>query len=357
MESSQFALQAESCEPAQAASLPRLDRPSVSVIVPVRNGGHAFGRCLDSLAALNPAPDEVIVVEDGGSDGGGNLAREFGFALLRRGDRGGPAGARNDGAARARGDILFFIDADVTLPPDAVTRVLAAFVEEPELSAVIGSYDDSPAAGNFLSQYRNLFHHYIHQTSGAEAGTFWGACGAIRREAFERMKGFDENYRSASVEDIELGYCLRQAGCRIRLCKDLQVKHWKAWKPLGLVATDFARRALPWTALLLRNGRIDKDLNLRTSSRVSVALACQLLACLLAAPFWPWLLLLAGAGAAALLAINWPVYRFMAGKRGWRFALASCPWHWLYYLICGTAFALGLARHLLARPAGCKERR
>ncbi len=356
MESSQFALQAESCTPAKAVALPRLGRPGVSIIVPVRNGGPAFGRCLESLAGLNPAPDEVIIVEDGDSDGGGSLAGEFGFSLLRRDDRGGPAGARNDGAAQARGDILFFIDADVTLPPDALARVLAAFETEPALSAVIGSYDDAPAAGNFLSQYRNLFHHYIHQTSGAEAGTFWGACGAIRREAFERMGGFDESYRSASVEDIELGYRLRQAGCRIRLCKGLQVKHWKAWKPLGLVATDFARRALPWTALLLRTGRMDKDLNLRTSSRVSVALSCLLLAGLLAAPFWPWLLLGAGVLAAALLAINWPVYRFLASKRGWRFALASCPWHWIYYLTCGTAFALGLTTHLLAKLAGRKER-
>jgi hypothetical protein len=49
---------------------------------------------------------------------------------------------------------------------------------------LIGSYDDAPGANNFLSQYKNLFHHYTHQTGSEEASTFWGACGAIRRDVF-----------------------------------------------------------------------------------------------------------------------------------------------------------------------------
>jgi hypothetical protein len=53
---------------------------------------------------------------------------------------------------------------------------------EPDLVALFGSYDDAPAATNFLSQYKNLLHHYMHQTAREEASTFWGACGAIRRE-------------------------------------------------------------------------------------------------------------------------------------------------------------------------------
>ncbi len=51
--------------------------------------------------------------------------------------------------------------------------------EEPDLAAVFGSYDDEPAAPNFLSQYKNLFHHFVHQQGSAEASTFWSGCGAI----------------------------------------------------------------------------------------------------------------------------------------------------------------------------------
>jgi cellulose synthase/poly-beta-1,6-N-acetylglucosamine synthase-like glycosyltransferase len=80
--------------------------------------------------------------------------------------------------------VLFFVDADVMVSPDAIERVLGYFHREPEIDALFGSYDDQPAEPNFLSQYRNLLHHYVHQCGREEASTFWGACGAIRRDVF-----------------------------------------------------------------------------------------------------------------------------------------------------------------------------
>jgi hypothetical protein len=62
---------------------------------------------------------------------------------------------------------------------------MEAFQNDHDLAAVIGSYDDEPFEPNFLSQYKNLLHHYVHQTANRDASTFWGACGAIRRESFD----------------------------------------------------------------------------------------------------------------------------------------------------------------------------
>ncbi len=76
---------------------------------------------------------------------------------------GGPARARNLGASQARGEILLFVDADVTIPPGAIGQVVKVFKREPGIAALFGSYDDEPAESNFLSQYRNLLHHYVHQ--------------------------------------------------------------------------------------------------------------------------------------------------------------------------------------------------
>jgi len=75
----------------------------------------------------------------------------------------------------------WILDADVTLQPDGAARVLKAFDQSPSLAALFGSYDDSPRASNFLSQYKNLFHHYVHQNAHERAFTFWSGCGAIRR--------------------------------------------------------------------------------------------------------------------------------------------------------------------------------
>lgn len=332
---------------------------TVSVIVPVHNGGETFKQALSSLSGLLPAPDELIVVADGSTDGSADLARQRGFEVIELAQRGGPAVARNAGAEHARGEILFFVDADAAPAADAVKRVKDALSAGCEYAAVFGSYDDEPAAANFFSQYKNLFHHYVHQTGRGDAFTFWAGCGAVRRDLFVAMGGFDERYRRPSIEDIELGYRLKAAGHRILLNKGLQVKHLKAWTAASLVRTDFFGRALPWTDLIMKRRGVANDLNLSVTSRASVILVFLMLASLGAGAFLHWLVAIAAAAALALGAINAPVYRFFLRKRGAWFALRAAAWHWFYYFYGGVAFGIGFVRHVLGRggkEAGRKRR-
>jgi hypothetical protein len=183
--------------------------------------------------------------------------------------RSGPASARNFGVRHSRGGIVLFIDADVVVRPDTIARVAAQFETNPGLAAVFGSYDDDPSAKNFLSQYKNLFHHYVHQTGEGEIRTFWSGCGAIRRSSFLALGGFDPTYTRPSIEDIELGYRLRAAGAPIRLAKHIQVTHLKRWTFWDIVRTDLRDRALPWTALIARTRCLPDDLNLDWASRAS----------------------------------------------------------------------------------------
>ena len=321
----------------------------ISIIVPVHNGGADFQQCLLSLAQARPAPGEIIVIDDGSNDGSAELAEKFGAKVLRTKAARGPAHARNLGAREANGDILFFVDADVTIPVEALAQIAQVFDNDPELAALIGSYDDAPAAANFLSQYKNLFHHYVHQTASEVASTFWGACGAIRRDVFMKLNGFDEGYRRPCIEDIELGYRLKQAGYGIRLCKALQVKHRKRWEPRSLLRTDFAQRALPWASLILQRGQFVNDLNLKFSSRASVALVYGFVCALAGAAWQTRLLVVAALCGALLVGLHISVYRFFHHKRGLAFALQTVPWHWLYFFYSGLAFALAGARHSYAR--------
>lgn len=334
-------------------------RPAISVVIPVHNGETNFRRCLSSVAQAVPPPLEVIVVADGDTDGSWRLAEEFRAQVLRIPVPGGPARARNVGARAARGDILLFVDADVAICRDAIHQIVGAFRHEPELAAVFGSYDDTPAATNFLSQYKNLLHHYVHQTGREEASTFWGACGAIRREIFLALGGFDERYRHPSIEDIELGYRLNRAGHRIRLCKTLQVTHLKCWGVVSLLTSDIFHRAVPWTELILRDRGFIDDLNLQHSNRISVLLTCGLVGALVGAWWQPGSVAVAWALALALLVLNAPLYHFFQRKRGFRFALQTVPWHWFYYLYSGFAFGLGVVRYVFRGPrsrwAGFRE--
>ena len=322
---------------------------TVAVIVPVYNGGAKFRASLDSIRRAVPPPDELIVVGDGDTDGSSQYAEGAAIPVLRFPTPGGPGRARNLGASRAKSDILFFIDADVTVPEHVIRRVKEIFAQHSGVAAIIGSYDDQPTEPNFLSQYRNLLHHYVHQNGREEASTFWGACGAIRREVFLAMGGFDETYIKPSIEDIELGYRLKKAGYTIRLCKSLQVRHCKRWTVISMVQADFFQRALPWTQLIHRNRGFVNDLNIGISGQVSVMLTFVLLSALLLSPWQP--ILLAGAAVIGLLLfiLNVRLYGFFLEKRGFRFTVQAIPWHWFYFVYSGAAFAAGTLSHLLDR--------
>jgi GT2 family glycosyltransferase len=325
---------------------PESGMPSaISLIVPVGGDTSSFERCLATISRLDPPPLEVIVVLDGDDPSISKAADAIGAVVLMRSKSGGPAIARNLGARSARGDILFFADADVELPADTVRRIADCFAENPDLAGLFGSYDTEPAEPDFFSQYRNLLHHYVHQNAHTEASTFWAGCGAVRRSVFYEVGGFDEEYPVPCIEDIELGSRIRRAGYQIRLVKDLQVKHLKRWRPANMLATDLFRRAVPWTRLMLHEGQLLNDLNVKTNDRLSVALAWSLVPPLAAGPLWTPLLGAAAVISGLLLYLNRDLYRFFRKHRGFKFAIGAVFWHWLYLLICGLGFGLGVIRH------------
>jgi GT2 family glycosyltransferase len=322
-----------------------LETSDVSIIVPIGGPAPSWEIAARSLSQLDPPPGEIVAVIDGGDPSHATIASGIGARVVVLHERGGPARARNRGADEAAGEILLFVDSDVEVPADLVSRVSALFAADPELAAVIGSYDDQPGDPSFLSQYRNLLHHFVHQNGREMASTFWAGCGAIRRRVFDQLGGFDTSYGNPSIEDIELGARLCREGHHIRMVKDLQVGHLKHWGLADMCRTDLLRRAVPWTEQMLRDGGLIDDLNVTARARASVVLAC--LVPLLCAAGWWWPPLFVGAGLAAILtiALNADLLGFYLRRRGPLFALATVPMYWLYLVICGLGFGIGLVRH------------
>lgn len=320
--------------------------PFFSIIIPVYNGGDSFQLCLEAVYRSTFTNWELIVVDDGSTDGSDRLAGEAGASVYHTPGRQGPAAARNLGARRAKGRYLFFVDADCQLHSDALTRAARILQNDPGLDALFGSYDDAPAAPGFIAQYKNLFHRYIHQTSAEEASTFWTGCGAIKRSTFLALGGFDvRRYRRPSIEDIELGYRLKQAGGTVHLAKQVQVKHLKAWTFAALLKADILDRGIPWTRLILRDKAFRPDLNLQTHNRVSVLVLYGLLLSLGLSALQVQALLPVSGTAILLLGLNWKLYQFFYRKRGLFFMLRVIPLHWLYYFYNAISFGLGLLLH------------
>jgi GT2 family glycosyltransferase len=297
----------------------------LSLVVPATDDPPTLERCLRAARAASDPPEEIVVVTHP--------------------PRSGPAAARNEGAARATADVVVFVDADVLVHRDAFTRIRRAFAREPGLVGLFGSYDDQVVTTGTVAGFRNLLHHIVHQRSAGEAATFWAGLGAVRADALQAVGGFDAaRYPRPSIEDIELGGRLRGEG-RLVLDPDLRGTHLKEWTLRSMVVTDFARRGVPWVALMAEQHAVPATLNLGARERASVVAALACVGGLVTRR--PGL---AVGAAAAVVVLNTDLYEAVWRRLGARGVAAAVPLHVLHQLVAAAAVPVGLARARRSTP-------
>jgi len=331
-------------------------RPFLSVIVPAHQAADLLPDTLGALrASRSPGLEwELIVVDDGSRDATGDVAARFADRVVKLdGPPGGPAGARNAGAAVAGGEWLLFVDADVRVRMDTLCAFWHSIEVHPSASAIFGTYDATPAAPGLVSRYRNLLHRYVHLRGAGPAETFWGGLGGMRAALFREVGGFDtRRYARPQIEDIEFGYRLRDAGVTILLDPSIQGTHLKDWSFARMAVTDFRDRALPWMRLILEGQRRGPmTLNVAWREQLKVGVAGSAIGALLGAVVWAdlrfaWLAL---ALTTALAVSNLPIYRWFARERGERFALAVLPLHLWYYFSNAVAAGVAVLEHVGGR--------
>ena len=315
----------------------------VSVIIPAKNAAAALPDCLQSVAASAYRHVEVIVVSDASSDATDEVAAARGVRVVRNETPCGAAYSRNVGATISSGEVLFFVDADVVLNPDAIS-IAVECLQSGRADAVFGSYIAETRAANFVAKFKNYQHHFNHQIAAEGPASFWSGCGAVTRSAFMALEGFDVSLRFC--EDIEFGYALREAGYKVLLLKHMQAEHLKAYTLLRVIKSDLFGRAIPWTRLLLSGRSRMGTLNTNRSGVLSVTLTAGIWASAVAALWNP----LVGWGAAAamvvFLRVNWRFLRFLRSQRGLLFAAASVLLLLLHFTICALGY---LGGHLTPR--------
>jgi glycosyltransferase involved in cell wall biosynthesis len=316
-------------------------KPSLSVIIPVYNGSRFIKDCLQAVKAAADDETEIILVNDGSTDDTEKLARNLCNTVISLQKSSGSATARNIGVSQSNGELILFVDVDVIIQPDAIQNLRSIFSQNPDISAVFGSYDAMPGETDFFSQYRNLMHHFFHQTGSQEAETFWSGFGAIRRQAFLQVGGFNgRKYKVPAIEDIELGYRLRQKGCRILLDPTLQAKHLKKWSFYSILRNDFWFRAVPWTEILLLNPQVKHDLNVKPSEKISALLAGLFALSLVFSFFQSWAILIALLSFILFMTINRNFYSFFLKSRNLWFTIRVFPMHLLLLFLQQCSFCL-----------------
>lgn len=229
------------------------DRLTVSIVIPVLNGGAAVRRLAASLLAQKvdgPAP-EILFVDNGSTDGGVEALRDLPVTIVREERRGAPV-ARNAGARRATGDILVFTDHDCTAERRWIARLVAAFAD-PLVPAAAGE-TLATAADTWAARYAALIRHNSAGVS-LERDVFPFAATAnlaVRRRLFEELGGFDEGLRFTDDADFSLRV-RRSTGQPIRFVPGAIVFH-EPRTTAGALFSRYREYGRGWAELVMKHG-------------------------------------------------------------------------------------------------------
>lgn len=193
----------------------KADRPLVSVVVPVFNGERTLGRALESVVAQAHRPLEIVVVDDGSTDGTAAVVAAVAAAhpdvdvRLVAQDNAGPARARNRGIAEARGELLAFNDADDAWLPAKLAAQLAALVEDPELDFTVCAFQNVADEGFAMPAWA------VRKEGPSALPGFIFQAMLARRRAFTKIGELDEAMRWAEDTDwflraFDLGLAMRK---------------------------------------------------------------------------------------------------------------------------------------------------
>ena len=323
-------------------------RPGVTVVVPVHNGGSTLGQCLRAIRASDLLREtfEIIVVDQNSTDSSTAIAARYADTVIRLTTGGARAAyARNRGAELGSGEVVAFVDPDIMVQPDTLSRMLTILRAEPHLHAISASRDAKPVARNFLSQYWNLLLHFGERKQSGVGGSFGSGCGMIRRSTLVLSGMYDEwKFGTGNLEGLELGQRLENAGHQLLFSADVQVTQLSRWTPWSVFREVWDRTALLTRSLGYRRtlASVPSEV-VFTLTRAAVPVLAILPTAFLSAgflrePSWA----LRGALAAGLVTvINLRVLRFYARERGILFAVAALPVHFFYQVVGAVAMCAG----------------
>jgi cellulose synthase/poly-beta-1,6-N-acetylglucosamine synthase-like glycosyltransferase len=333
-----------------------MSRPpdAVAVIVPNFNKEKALRACLESVYAQTHRPAEVVVVDDRSTDRSPAIAREFGDARERNQEppcrlvelpvNRGPSGARNEGAATTRAPLLFFVDSDTALAPDAIENAVRVLREVPGCGMVQGIYHPDPLFDDGpVEAYRVLFEHFWRRRAvGRRTATLFTAS-LISREAFEATGGFDERLRHG--EDTEFGTRLPER-YRVVVADTVLTRHddvdrfWPFLREQLTFATG--------TPMLMRQAwrrrNAGAGMRVRAMSPAGLLLSGLSLLSLPLGLLSPWLLLGSLGLLVASTAASHEFLRLSYRHRGPGFAVYAAGMHTLLYAVAVLGTGIGTLR-------------
>jgi hypothetical protein len=320
------------------------EQPLVSVIIPNYNYARTLTACIEAAQRQSYPLIEVIVADDCSTDDSVAVARGLGVTVLESPVNGGVSIARNLGAEHARGEVLFFVDSDVALEPDAVEIAVRMLQEQPSLGAVCGMYQAEPMfPDSLVKRYRAIQQFvWFNEIDGPIPGLH-SALFAIRTEVFREIGPFNTNLRWTEEQDY--GFRLN-ARYQVVAAAAIRGRHDHDGTLRVMITKVFQRTRLGapnWVRLGALPGGAGTSYRALGSGFVLAAVLSLLVAPLLG----PWALLAAVVCTGAGIALDWRTYAYAYRHHGVLFGLQFTVLHLLVTLTSAVAAGIGILQGLL----------
>jgi hypothetical protein len=323
--------------------------PLVSVVIPNYNYARVLGLCLRAVQEQTYEPIEIILVDDCSTDDSVQVAAALGVDAITPPANGGVCAARNLGVGHARGEVIFFLDSDVALDPDAVARAVAVLQSDERVGAVCGNYDTVPLIRNSLvKEYRNLYRHYWMKSASAD-GTVSGflncAIIAVRAAVWAQAGPWDP--RLVHSEGLVVIERLTACG-EVRLDSSVRGRHDDD-ATLGVALRKVFTRTHQHVPYFLQRQRVAGVVG---SSESGASLAAALAVVTLPVPLLAgtaWAAVLPAVLLAAWVALDGRLHRFVFRSRGPAFGAFFIGVHFLVNLAIAAGAAAGILQWLTSR--------
>ncbi|GBD98354.1 poly-beta-1,6-N-acetyl-D-glucosamine synthase [bacterium BMS3Abin07] len=239
----------------------------ISVIIPNHNGEGTIRQCLESAFSSQYDGFEVVVVDDGSTDGSVETIKKFPCKLIRLPERSGASMARNTGAQNSTGDILFFLDSDCVINEDTLGKINSAFNDtclcvtargQGGNNVIIGgTYSIAPYDKGFFNTFQSVFINYSETKKADNPDYIASHAMAIDAEAFRTSGGFNEDFLPI-IEDVEFSHRLKKSGYRLIVIPGIEVGHIFNFSFVRSLGNAF-RKSMYWTMYSLKNRDIFSD--------------------------------------------------------------------------------------------------
>jgi glycosyltransferase involved in cell wall biosynthesis len=305
------------------------ERYPISVIIPCYNAADTLDECLEALGKNDLTNVEVIIVDDASTDNTAELikkAESFDERILYipKKKRSGPGAARNRGLILATCPYLFFLDADIVLPDQAIHWIRETFdiySHQEQVAGVLGTYSEKVPFGNFSTNFKNLYTCYLYHMTDTFSPFIHTPMFAVKKELLKREGGFDPEMTRA--EDFKLGTVLGSKGYRFIIDWRIVGTHLKKYSMSAILREDWNRIGELKRIQLTAEQRKFSYRAHRWTRILSLLLPGTTVLLSVLSIVWSMLLWPAGAALLLFLLVNSPLFLYFRRHQGTMFAVSG----------------------------------